>query len=74
MEHYELFAHVNNSIRTLALDGERTQIWEFICECRDVGCHQQVSLTLVEFDEHRAASPPLPILAAGHGARRAQAR
>jgi hypothetical protein len=27
-----------------------------------------VSLTLVEFDEHRAASPPAPILAGHHGA------
>jgi hypothetical protein len=61
-----LFAHVNDSIRTLATDGPVTETWEFICECPDLACHTLVSLTLVEFDERRAALPPLPILATGH--------
>ena len=58
------FRHVNDSIRKLATQGPRTQTWEFICECPDVACHALVSLTLLEFDERRAASPPAPILAA----------
>jgi hypothetical protein len=61
-----LFGHVNDSIRKLATEGEPAETWEFVCECADVECHAMVSLTLVEFDERRAASPPAPILAA-HG-------
>lgn len=60
----ELFGLVNDSIRGLApepRDGER---WEFFCECNDVTCHTLVSLTLGEFDERRAANPPIPIVAA----------
>jgi hypothetical protein len=59
-----LFGHVNDSIRRLATEGPPTQAWEFICECADVTCHTLVTLTLGEFDERRAASPPRPILAA----------
>ena len=58
------FGYVNDSIRKLAVEGPSNQTWEFICECADVNCHTFVSLTLVEFDERRAASPPEPILAA----------
>jgi hypothetical protein len=61
-----LFAHVNDSIRTLATDGPMTETWEFVCECPDLACHTLVSLTLLEFDERRAALPRLPILATGH--------
>jgi hypothetical protein len=66
MEHSELFPHVNDSIRKLADEGPENQTWEFICECPELGCHTLVSLTLSEFDEHRAASPSIPILAAEH--------
>jgi hypothetical protein len=66
MEHNELFPHVNNSIRKLADDGPDSQLWEFICECPVLACHELVSLTLSEFDERRAALPPVPILAAEH--------
>ena len=66
MEQSKLFPHVNDSIRGLATEGPETELWEFICECPDVRCHSMVSLTLVEFDEHRRASPPAPILAAEH--------
>jgi hypothetical protein len=62
----ELFAHVNDSIRRLARIGPETQTWEFICECHEVACHAPVSLTLIEFDERRSASPQVPILAPGH--------
>jgi len=59
----ELFPHVNDSIRSLASRGPASQTWEFICECSDLTCHALISLTLVEFDRRRAASPPAPILA-----------
>ena len=62
MEQNELFPHVNDSIRRLASQGPPTETWEFICECPDLTCHELVSLTLVEFDERRAALPPAPIL------------
>ena len=66
MEHSELFPHVNDSIRKLAAEGPPSQTWEFICECPELGCHALVSLTLSEFDERRASSPSVPILAAEH--------
>jgi hypothetical protein len=68
MEQQGPFAHVNDSIRRLAGDVSVTQIWGFICECPDVTCHASVSLTLIEFDERRAASPPVPVLATEHEA------
>jgi hypothetical protein len=58
-----LFGQVNDSIRQLATEGSPVETWEFICECPDVSCHAMVSLTLIEFDKCRAASPPRPILA-----------
>jgi hypothetical protein len=67
MEENGLFAHVNDSIRRVASEGPATETWEFICECPDVACHVLVSLTLTEFDERRAASPAVPILATTHG-------
>jgi hypothetical protein len=70
MERAELFPQLNDSIRSSAAEGPVTQTWEFVCECPDVTCHALVSLTLVEFDERRRASPPAPILAREHGARR----
>ena len=66
MEQNQLFPHVNDSIRSLASQGPETETWEFICECPDVRCHALVTLTLIEFDERRGASPPAPILAAEH--------
>ena len=66
MESDGLFPHVNDSIRKLATDGPDTQTWEFICECPELACHVLVTLTLSEFDDRRAASPPVPILAAEH--------
>jgi hypothetical protein len=67
MEHDGLFIHVNDSIRKLATDDLPTQTWEFVCECPEVGCRAPVTLTLLEFDERRSASPPLPVLADEHG-------
>jgi hypothetical protein len=65
----QLVAHVNDAIRKLAQANDSlTQIWEFFCECPDVRCRTPVGLTAVEFDERRAASPPVPILAAEHAA------
>ncbi len=66
MEQSQLFPHVNDSIRRLAVQGPATEIWEFICECPDVQCHLMVGLTLAEFDESRGASPPAAILATEH--------
>jgi hypothetical protein len=66
MENDGVFVHVNDSIRKLANDGPASQTWEFICECPELTCHTLVSLTLIEFDERRAATPRLPILATEH--------
>ena len=63
MEQSELFFHVNDSIRRVASQGPQSETWEFICECADLTCHLLVTLTLLEFDERRAATPPAPILA-----------
>jgi hypothetical protein len=67
MEQDRLFVQVNDSIRELASDGLATESWDFICECPEVTCHAFVNLTLVEFDQRRAASPPRPVRAAVHG-------
>ena len=61
-----LFGHVNDSIRRLAIEGPADELWQFICECADLGCHAMVSLTLDEFDARRSASPPSPILSLTH--------
>jgi hypothetical protein len=67
MEPHPIFAQVNDSMRwLLGSECPEGQSWEFICECTDVTCHSVVSLTLNEFDERRAASPRLPILATEH--------
>ena len=68
MEKDGVFVHVNDSIRKLASAGPGTQTWEFICECPELTCHTLVTLTLSEFDDLRAASPPVPVLATEHGA------
>jgi predicted HNH restriction endonuclease len=66
MEHDKLFVQVNDSIRELAHDGSPNETWDFICECPEVTCHAAVHLTLNEFDERRAASPPVPVHAVEH--------
>jgi hypothetical protein len=58
-----LFGLVNDAIRNLAFEAPATDKWEFFCECPDATCHALVSITLLEFDERRGASPPVPILA-----------
>jgi len=73
MEKDGVFVHVNDSIRKLASAGPVTQTWEFICECPELSCHTLVSLTLTEFDERRASSPPQPILASEHANGRGRA-
>jgi hypothetical protein len=62
----DAFRHVNDSIRQLAPEGPDTETLDFFCECRDIECNATVSLTLLEFDTRRAASPPVAIVAA-HG-------
>jgi hypothetical protein len=66
MEQDRLFVRVNDSIRTLASADSATETWDFICECSEVTCRASVSLTLIEFDDRRAASPPIPVHAAEH--------
>jgi hypothetical protein len=66
MEQNRLFAQVNDSIRDLASHGRPAETWEFICECPEMRCHALVTLTLNEFDERRAAAPPVPVLAVEH--------
>ena len=68
METSTAFAQVNDSIRGLARQVQSEQTWEFFCECPDVTCHELVTLTLVEFDARREASPALPVLASYHDA------
>lgn len=58
-----LFGLVNDSIRGLATETPEHEKWEFFCECPDLACHELVQLTIVEFDTHRDARPPVPILA-----------
>jgi hypothetical protein len=72
MEQDRLFVHVNDSIRKLASEVAATETWDFICECPEATCHASVSLTLIEFDDHRAASPPVPVHAAEHDSRPVQ--
>lgn len=71
MEQFGFFTSVNESIRKLANGAEKTQAWDFICECPDPTCHSSVSLTLIQFDKCRAASPPVPVLAPEHDGERA---
>ena len=66
MDRNGLFSHVNDSIRRLAHEDQADEAWDFFCECPDARCHQLVALTVLEFDEHRRASPPRPILASEH--------
>jgi hypothetical protein len=66
MDANALYGHVNDSIRRLAVETPPGETWQFFCECPDVTCHALVSLTLVEFDERRAALPPVPIRVPGH--------
>lgn len=60
------FREVNDAIRGLAAAGSTEAIWEFFCECDDLGCRCLVRLTVREFDERRDATPSEPILAAVH--------
>lgn len=80
MEQHTAFQRLNESIRELA-EGLDTETLEFFCECPDVECNASVPLRLLEFDARRAASPPVPIVAAHedeqsavHGARRRASR
>jgi hypothetical protein len=66
MEQDRLFVEVNDRIRKLADGYSTNQIWDFVCECPKVTCRSSVSLTLMEFDERRAASPPVPVHALEH--------
>jgi hypothetical protein len=66
MEQDRLFVEVNDWIRKLAGVETSSQIWDFVCECPEVTCRSSVTLTLTEFDERRAASPPVPVHAAEH--------
>lgn len=68
MDQSGLFLQVNDTIRELATSGQGIESWGFICECPDVTCHSVVNLTLVEFDQRRTASPPVPIVARDHSA------
>jgi hypothetical protein len=68
MKQQRLFAHVNDSIREWPTKVRRPRLWGFVCVCEDVTCHSLVTLTRIEFDERREASPPVPVLAAEHAA------
>jgi hypothetical protein len=68
MDVKQLYGRVNDSIRGIASEGPADETWEFMCECSDVKCREKVVLTLTEFDDRRAATPPGPILAASHAA------
>ena len=70
MEQNGLLVQVNDLMRDLAGEHPPTLTWDFICECSSPTCDNSVILTLNEFDRRRAASPPVPIHAAGHESRR----
>jgi len=48
--------YVNESIRAAAIRlGDEFAMWEFMCECGDLGCNETVVLPLSAFD--RASEP-----------------
>ena len=68
MESQGAFHEVNDSIRRLADVTSPEQLWEFFCECDDLGCDARLTLTIEDFDRRRAAARPEPILAVHHAA------
>jgi predicted DNA-binding protein (UPF0251 family) len=61
-----LFRDVNERIRGAAHDvPEDGHVYEFLCECSDVGCVERISLTIDEYEAIRSDSKRF-VLAPGH--------
>ena len=69
-----LLLEVNSHIRAEAEGVPAAEVqardWEFVCECGDGGCHEQVQLTLAAYEQLRAADGF--VLARTHTVQRAE--
>jgi hypothetical protein len=57
-------AHVHELAERLDPSGADNELWRFRCECADPDCHEQVWLTLTQYEESRRRRKP--VLAPGH--------
>jgi hypothetical protein len=60
----EVNAHVHEAARRFEGVEPGPDPWEFTCECGAPDCREAVSLTLVEYEAHRAGGQP--VVAPGH--------
>jgi hypothetical protein len=60
----EVNAHVHEAARRFEGVEPGTDRWEFTCECGATDCREAVSLTLADYETHRAQGQP--VLAPGH--------
>ena len=60
----EVNAHVHEAARRFEGVEPGPDLWEFTCECGAPDCREAVSLTLVEYEAHRAEGQP--VVAPGH--------
>jgi hypothetical protein len=60
----EVNAHVHEAARRFEGVDPGPDPWEFTCECGAPDCREAVSLTLVEYEAHRAEGQP--VVAPGH--------
>ena len=60
----EVNAHVHEAARRFEGVDPGPDPWEFTCECGAPDCREAVSLTLVEYEAHRAEGKP--VVAPGH--------
>jgi hypothetical protein len=64
----QLFREVNSRVHELAIhqfDPPWTERWTYLCECADLGCVENVELTLNEYESLRE-EPGLTAVAPGH--------
>ena len=58
----DLLAEVNARIRVVAarepIDRE-VKLWEFVCECAHVRCHERVALCLADYEVLRQTGAPV---------------
>ena len=62
----DLFRQVNDNIEDLAGDhGSDAHVYEFFCECSDIGCSARVHMTLAEYG-HVRDDPARFVVVKGH--------
>ena len=66
----EVNSHIGVEAEGLTAGGAETTGWEFVCECGDGDCHEQVRLTLAAYEQLRAAEGF--VLAETHTVQRAE--